>query len=513
MGLGSWSPKVCFQSGWTTHDVVRLRALAPGVEIIHWRAVRQSGEVAWIAAYPCDEDNFRIQMVLNRIPRHVGLPKTAILEAYAEGGLLVGFEVPEGLRPLGDRLRGGRAMPREERLACLDQVAQALDALHARGVSHRNLAPEAVLWDGEFALLLDSGWPDPVDLGAGEEAAQRLAPERRAGAEPDARSDQYLLAMLWLAMSGDGADALSDLPRALARRPLREQAALKRALDAEPGKRFPSCHAFTEALRADLGLEPPAPAECTRVGRAWFDHLFPPPPPPPVPLSLEQYRALVRPLGRPTAKQIDAYVDYLVTKHSWYKHLPALAPGVVFTVFINPMAGMIRSGLDEAHMEWCELGADDPIWHYSMMPTAEYRQRFGHLGYGSTASPEFSLYGADRQQAYGAEPRYFDTSEGRFVLPREVAIAGSTEVTAVIHPYARSDFVWNNALGMPPALDDLPAGAWPDRSGGLAVLRQIAECAARGDVDGIEALIVLERAIQHAELRTAARRMVALCFD
>jgi hypothetical protein len=450
-----------------------------------------------------------------RLPTHVGLPRTRLLEWYPDPACVLGFEYPAGMQLLAARLDAHHtAMPDQERLACLVQVAHALDKLHASGIVHRNLDPSAVLWDGEFALLLDACWPDPVDLGADSDATARLAPERREGADADARSDQYLLARLWIAtgrqLAGNGTRGLALLPQ-------REQKALARALDPDPACRYACCADFTEALRADLGFEAPPPATEAVRGREWQRRLFPPAPPPPVPMSLIDYQALVRPLGRPSEAQIDAYVEYLAGKHSWYKHLPLLLPGTIFTLFINPLAGMIQGNEGNGPLRWMEVGSTEECFHYSMMPTVEYRSRFGHFGYGASAAPQFGLHGARTRRDYGAERRVFDTADGERALPIEICEAGSVEVTGVMHQIASSHWLWERLFAGESRHGPAKEGAWPGRSGGAATLEELVAIATNpkrpyGQDEDIQTLIDPERQAQLSDLRAAARRVVDLCF-
>jgi hypothetical protein len=506
-------PTVQFQSGWHTQDVVHRRVIAPALERVYWRARNASGEEVWLAEYPRLGDSLECFARLSRMPRHVGLPLVRILETDADGLVRLGVAVPAGIAPLGDRLRNGTTMPPAERLACFHQVAHALDALHACGIAHRNLSPEAVLWNGEHAVLLDAGWPDEVDLGLPEAATARLAPERREGAEADGRSDQFLLARLWLALCGHEVPDHTLLWDLIDLRPEPERRVLEDASMSDPEHRFPDCAAFAERLRHVLGVGPSVPAESTASGKAWLARLFPPAAPSPRTLSLPEYRALVRPLGRPTEAQIDAYIDYLVGKHSWYKHLPAVLPGAIFTLFIDPVAGMIREQIDGGPPQWRDIAEDETLRHYSMMPTSEYRRRFACLGYRTIEAPPLSLPADERASAALAEPRHFDTVESEFGLPKELISAGSAEVTAVIHELGKAVFVWDRVVGDPGLRNSLPHGSWPERSGGQGTLDRIADCLQQRDEAGIAALIAPERRHQLAALRAAARRVVALCFD
>ena len=56
-------------------------------------------------------------------------------------------------------------------------------------------------------------------------------------------------------------------------------------------------------------------------------------------MSASPYIVEVQSLTRPTAGQIDAFVQHVSAAHSWYKHLPLLPPGTPFFFYLNPNAG------------------------------------------------------------------------------------------------------------------------------------------------------------------------------
>ncbi len=234
-------------------------------------------------------------------------------------------------------------------------------------------------------------------------------------------------------------------------------------------------------------------------------------------MSLVDYRELVRPLGRPSEAQIDAYVEYLAGKHSWYKHLPLLLPGTIFTLFINPLAGMIQGSEGNGPLRWMEVGSTDECFHYSMMPTVEYRSRFGHFGYGSAAAQQFGLHGVRVHRDYGAEPWVFNTVNGERALPVEICEAGSVEVTGVVHQIASSHWLWERLFAGESRHGPAVEGIWPERSGGAKTLEDLVAIAtdpkrSHGQDEAIETLIDPERQAQLSDLRAAARRVVDLCF-
>jgi len=51
-------------------------------------------------------------------------------------------------------------------------------------------------------------------------------------------------------------------------------------------------------------------------------------------LTLEEYRALVSDLPRPTSQQIYNFVEFVASAHSWYKRLPYFLPGIPFHEYV-----------------------------------------------------------------------------------------------------------------------------------------------------------------------------------
>jgi DNA-binding beta-propeller fold protein YncE len=104
---------------------------------------------------------------------------------------------------LADRLES-RSLTRDQLLAYLDQIAQALDFAHARGVIHRDLKPANILLDelgnaylADFGLAKSvEGTRDLTATGSILGTPAYMSPEQARGEKLGARSDVYSFALL-----------------------------------------------------------------------------------------------------------------------------------------------------------------------------------------------------------------------------------------------------------------------------------------------------------------------------
>jgi len=183
----------------------------------------------------------------------------------------------EGLQQAVDRHRiEGTAMPITELVTAIDQVASALDALHERGIIHRDVKPANVIRDPfrSRSVLVDVGIARRYGQFAESAGTPGyVAPEVIEGAEATPRSDVYGLAattytLLALASpwgeaegilqrqcSGDHVPALSSVRSEL----LPADDVMYRALHRDPLQRPASAGAFARDLRAALLALAPAP--------------------------------------------------------------------------------------------------------------------------------------------------------------------------------------------------------------------------------------------------------------
>jgi hypothetical protein len=262
---------------------------------------------------------------------------------------------------------------------------------------------------------------------------------------------------------------------------------------------------------------------------------------------MPDYLETVRELPRPSEQQISNFIDYVAAAHSWYKHLPLLPPGIDFYFFFDPNSGcdlVIESG--NAHYRERKKHG----FHYSAIPTAEYRNRFGYLEYFSSAGttvlasdPESVVattpsraqvrwpQGGDVdelldsiEQAEAAGPRILTQDQHWVALPQEILVASRVQLTAVIYPAFSGVSVWRWAATRLPGTDRSALG-WPEETGGPDALLKILDIVKSNpqgtfkEVSGkpvfefhpeIHSLVDAERRRQKTLVREAIQRVIRL---
>ncbi len=164
----------------------------------------------------------------------------------------------------------------EVTLEMLMGVGEALADLHAAELVHGNVGPQNVFVDDDELFLADAGvgplrrvaLESSAALGSEAAAAAFLAPELLAGGVATAASDQYAFAVvLYEALvkrrpfEGDTVGELvrhiergvDDGP--MARLPGHVQRGLRRALSADPAKRYPDMRALLTELRNEARIQ------------------------------------------------------------------------------------------------------------------------------------------------------------------------------------------------------------------------------------------------------------------
>jgi Tol biopolymer transport system component len=183
---------------------------------------------------------------------------------------------------LRDRLSREKQLPLEDALRIAREVADALGYAHSHGVIHRDIKPENILLQSGHALVADFGIALAVQSAGGQRMTQTglslgtpqyMSPEQAMGERAiDARSDIYALgAVAYEMLAGDppftGSTVQSIVAKVLTEKPpsltaVREtvtpatEHAVLRALSKLPADRWPTAHAFAEALIAPSGSMP-----------------------------------------------------------------------------------------------------------------------------------------------------------------------------------------------------------------------------------------------------------------
>lgn len=188
---------------------------------------------------------------------------------------------------LEELIASGKQLALDHVVKLLREVAAALDHAHRQGVVHRDIKPANVLLgESGHAMVADFGIAKALSTseanmtGTGVIGSPGyMSPEQWRGAEIDGRADQYSLGIVaYELLTGQRpfeSPRIQDLlrmhmqselpPLAYARPGLPESvdAALRRALAKEPGRRFSSVTAFVDAL---AGLRPAAMGTHTQRG-------------------------------------------------------------------------------------------------------------------------------------------------------------------------------------------------------------------------------------------------------
>ncbi|WP_053175479.1 serine/threonine-protein kinase [Nonomuraea sp. SBT364] len=162
---------------------------------------------------------------------------------------------------LSGRLRGG-PMPVGEAVRIIGEVAEGVAVLHRMGIVHRDLKPSNVLFrslagGGERLMVADLGvarsLADATSHTIAAGSPGYMAPEQmRMDGAPDRRADVHGLgAMAYHLLTGQvpGSGAVRLAPHRLRSDvPEHVSAAVMKAIDPDPDRRWPTVTAFTDAL-------------------------------------------------------------------------------------------------------------------------------------------------------------------------------------------------------------------------------------------------------------------------
>lgn len=182
------------------------------------------------------------------------------------------------------------------------------------------------------------------------------------------------------------------------------------------------------------------------------------------PLTLPEYVASLADVALPTAVEMERFAVYVAHSHSWYKHLPLCPPGNRFYFFLDKYAGWDRLVSSDGTGVFAER--TEPGFHYSAIPTAEYRTKFGCLAYSCDSGSTVIPLGKGPVAAPRDKSAAVGSQDGQMrSLPPEVLEAGETWLTGVIHGAATAQNWWELVI---------PRHAqWPQESGGQEILEKI----------------------------------------
>ncbi len=177
-------------------------------------------------------------------------------------------------------------------------------------------------------------------------------------------------------------------------------------------------------------------------------------------LTLAEYLNLLSGVPLPSTQQKSEFAEFVSAAHSWYKHLPANVPGQPFYFFLDKYAGCDRRL--QPNGTAVLVGRSEQGFHYSDIPTAEYRSRFGYLAFSCSSGTVVFVtkwplvYSRDKVAAVPGD-------DGKmYGLPKEILEMGETQLTAIIHPSSSARLVCSQLTN------------WPEESGGRTTLEKIA---------------------------------------
>jgi serine/threonine protein kinase len=276
--------------------------------------------------------------------------------------------------------RQGR-LPPERAVSIGVQLAEALQAVHAAGLVHRDVKPSNVLvrdiGGHDHAYLTDFGIakaPGAADgltrTGLMMGTPGFLAPEQIHGQPPGPRSDLYALGcVIFEALTGQrpfraDSDVAMHYAHANSPRPVasavcpelgrRFDAFFARALAVDPEQRFPSARALADALQSAYAGRPgePTPVPAGRDYRPLLQPTATSPPPPTPAASPAAPPAAARggtrpPPARSSARGGTRPPARSSARASWalgFGQMVVIASGVVFLAAVTVLTGYVNNG-------------------------------------------------------------------------------------------------------------------------------------------------------------------------
>ena len=204
-----------------------------------------------------------------------------------EGTYYIAMELVEGME-LGEAMDPSTALSVEQKIRMMVDVCRGLDFAHKMGIVHRDVKPAniRVRHDGVVKILdfgiARVGESDLTQTGMVLGTPSYISPELLQGAKVDHRADMWAVGViLYEILSGRRpfeATTIASLIHKIINEPLPPLDARRcgcrsrswrwstRALDREPGRRFPDLGALSQALLGGHRRHPPARAEARSPG-------------------------------------------------------------------------------------------------------------------------------------------------------------------------------------------------------------------------------------------------------
>jgi serine/threonine protein kinase len=301
--------------------------------------------------------------------RHNALPARRI-ELGSRGCIVVANHLIEmNLRARFQecRARGGAGVTRRELLDWLEPVAVALDHLFGQhGLPHLGINPRNLLLDGDQLRLGDFGLLPVLYHPAGQLATQvqarYAAPEVLAG-QTGRAGDVYSLAVIYQEMlTGThphrGRPASRGVAPQLEALPVADRAAVARALDLDPARRFASCGEFLDAVRG-----------ATREARATLENFQLP-----QPGSLSEMP--VEPLARLAQLIAEAAAEAVASPPVWLSGADGPVLQARFAASMPPSGGLAK--FEGFRKQWSAqlLRGDDGSAIFQVGQTGNFWQRW-----------------------------------------------------------------------------------------------------------------------------------------
>lgn len=259
LGGGHWS-RVFLATQLSLNRPVAIKLLTSDSENVHARFEREADVMATIS-HP---------NIVSIIDRGRFEENYFIVMEYLDGG------------SLRDHMTHSKPLDVLKTRRVLASVATALTSLHSKGMIHRDIKPDNVLFDQDGQIkICDMGisvLPGQLGQITDEDASpgtlDYMAPEQRYRLDVSDKSDQFALAVMAYEMLTGSLPpriyrAASELNRALSQD---VDAVLERALQEKPEARYPSIAILVESLDAKLasGIVPSSLARSARSrGRSY----------------------------------------------------------------------------------------------------------------------------------------------------------------------------------------------------------------------------------------------------